>query len=109
MKVLASLHPEYLLVVYSLTGKSVPESWVEHRGHDNRAMVASALSPPMGEDSKTMILVYGTDGFVATWACPVGCEPKRPDRSKGSKIQGPLLGLLKEADYTAEEVFKYLA
>ena len=42
-----------------------------------------------------------------TWDGPVGRAPKKPDGSKGDKIQGPLLGLLKEAGYTAEEVFKY--
>jgi cytochrome-b5 reductase len=103
---LASLHPERFLVAYSLTGVSVPESLVGHTGRGDGAMVASALPPPTG-DGKTMILVCGTDGFVATWAGPVGRAPKKPDGSKGGKIQGPLLGLLKEAGYTAEEVFKY--
>ena len=33
---------------------------------------------------------------VASWAGPVGCAPKKSDGSKGAKIQGPLLVLIKQ-------------
>ena len=89
-----------------MTGPNVSESWAGYRGRGDAAMVAAALPPPTG-DGKTMVLVCGTDGFVSTWGGPVGRAPKKANGSKGDKIQGPLLGLLAEAGYAAEEVFKY--
>jgi len=106
IEALRAAHPARFKVAYSLTGNRVPEGWAGHTGRGNGAMVAAALPPPTG-DGKTMVLVCGTDGFVAHWGGPVGRAPKKPDGSKGAKIQGPLLGLLAEAGYAAEEVFKY--
>eukprot|EP00537_Pseudo-nitzschia_pungens_P015562 CAMPEP_0172408992 /NCGR_PEP_ID=MMETSP1061-20121228/76138_1 /TAXON_ID=37318 /ORGANISM="Pseudo-nitzschia pungens, Strain cf. pungens" /LENGTH=375 /DNA_ID=CAMNT_0013145137 /DNA_START=666 /DNA_END=1796 /DNA_ORIENTATION=- len=63
-----------------------------------------SLSPPQ---SDTMIFVCGRDGFVAHWAGPVTRAPPKPNGKKGPKIQGPLLGVLAEAGFTAEQVFKY--
>jgi cytochrome-b5 reductase len=108
---LASKHSERFHVTYSLTSPTnnsddPTSSWKGYIGRGDMAMIKTAL-PPSTNDGKTMILVCGTDGFVASWAGPVGRAPKNPDGSKGAKIQGPLLGLLKEAGYTAEEVFKY--
>ena len=54
-----------------------------------------------------LVLVCGTDGFVETWAGPIGRGPPKPDGSKGPKVQGPLLGLLADAGFDASEVFKY--
>ena len=109
---LASKHSERFHVTYSLTSPTnnsdptTTSSWKGNIGRGDMAIIKTALPPPTN-DEKTMILVCGTDGFVASWAGPVGRAPKNPDGSKGAKIQGPLLGLLKEAGYTAEEVFKY--
>eukprot|EP00316_Scyphosphaera_apsteinii_P010078 CAMPEP_0119306402 /NCGR_PEP_ID=MMETSP1333-20130426/7176_1 /TAXON_ID=418940 /ORGANISM="Scyphosphaera apsteinii, Strain RCC1455" /LENGTH=247 /DNA_ID=CAMNT_0007309703 /DNA_START=329 /DNA_END=1072 /DNA_ORIENTATION=- len=101
---LATLHPDRFRVAYSLTAP--PHGWTEYTGRGSIEMVAATLPPPTA-DGKTMILVCGTDGFVAAWGGPVGRGPKKPDGSKGPKIQGPLLGLLAEAGYSADEVFKY--
>lgn len=103
---LASRHPGRFHVAYSLTGPSVPEHWAGYTCRGDMAMVSAVLPPPTG-NGKTMIFVCGTDGFVATWAGPVRRAPNNLDGSRGAKIQGPLLGLLREAGYTAEEVFKY--
>ena len=106
---LASQHRERFHVTHSLTSPNNSVSttpWKGYIGRGSVAMVSAALPPPTN-DGKTMILVCGTDGFVASWAGPVGRAPKNPDGRKGAKIQGPLLGLLEEAGYTAEEVFKY--
>ena len=69
--------------------------------------LAQAALPPSTKDGKTMILVCGTDGFVAHWGGPIGRGPKKPDGSKGPKVQGPLLGVLAAAGFDESEVFKY--
>lgn len=74
-------------------------------GPGDVAMAQTALPDPTEDD--TLILVCGKDGFVEHWAGPVGRAPSKPDGSKGGKIQGPLLGILAEAGFTAEQVFKY--
>lgn len=106
IELLAAEHPSRFSATYSLTGQHVPEGWQGYTGRGDAAMVAAALPPPTG-DGKTMILVCGTDGFVSTWGGPVGRAPRQSDGSKGAKVQGPLLGLLADAGYSAEEVFKY--
>mmetsp|Transcript_18077 Transcript_18077/g.50213 ORF Transcript_18077/g.50213 Transcript_18077/m.50213 type:complete len:434 (+) Transcript_18077:388-1689(+) len=63
--------------------------------------------PSLPPQSDTMIFVCGRDGFVAHWAGPVTRAPPKPNGKKGPKIQGPLLGVLAEAGFTAEQVFKY--
>ena len=42
-----------------------------------------------------------------TIRAPRATNPKKPDGSKGPKIQGSLEGVLKDAGYTADQVFKY--
>lgn len=101
---LASSHPDRFKVSYSLT--SPPPGWEGHTGRGSAAMIAASLPPPTG-DGKTMVLVCGTDGFVATWGTPIGRAPKKADGSEGPKIQGPLLGLLAASNFDASEVFKY--
>ena len=68
---------------------------------------AEAALPRPTNDSKTMVLVCGTDGFVSTWGGPIGRAPPGPDGKKGAKVQGPLRGLLAEAGFDESEVFKY--
>jgi len=78
------------------------------RGRGDAAMARAALPPPSAaEPTDTMVLVCGKDAFVAHWAGPVVRAPSGADGSKGPKIQGPLLGVLADAGYTAEQVFKY--
>lgn len=98
-------HSGRFRVAYSLTGET-PPGWAGYTGRGDAAMVREALPPPTG-DGTTMVLVCGTDGFVATWGGPIGRGPKKPDGSKGDKIQGPLQGLLADAGFDASEVFKY--
>ena len=76
-------------------------------GRGSVDMVKNTLPPPMGGDGTTMVLVCGTDGFVEWWGGPVGRGPPKKNGSKGPKVQGPLLGLLKDAGYHESEVFKY--
>ena len=105
---LAAAYPDRFQVSYSLTAPAA--SWAGHTGRGSVEMIRETLPPPAsrgGEDGTTMLLVCGTDGFVATWAGPVGRGPKKADGSKGGKIQGPLLGLLANAGYVDAEVFKY--
>eukprot|EP00591_Stephanopyxis_turris_P009708 CAMPEP_0195528342 /NCGR_PEP_ID=MMETSP0794_2-20130614/30438_1 /TAXON_ID=515487 /ORGANISM="Stephanopyxis turris, Strain CCMP 815" /LENGTH=295 /DNA_ID=CAMNT_0040659465 /DNA_START=202 /DNA_END=1089 /DNA_ORIENTATION=- len=119
---LAKEHEGRFMVTYSLTGGE--QHWTGLTGRGSVEMARKALPPPSslhnnihendadmdekkGDAAKTMILVCGPDGFVDTWAGPVGRAPPKADGTKGAKIQGPLLGILKEAGYDASEVFKY--
>jgi len=77
------------------------------KGRGSVSMIQKSLPPPTKGDGSTMILVCGTDGFVDWWAGPVGRAPATDDGKKGPKIQGPLLGLLRDAGYEESEVFKY--
>lgn len=101
-------HPSQFFVTYSLTQSEADTNPYE-TGRGTIDMARKALPPPFsGEgESDTMIFVCGKDGFVAHWGGPVVRGPPKPDGSKGPKIQGPLEGLLEEAGYTAEQVFKY--
>lgn len=101
---MAKDHPTQFHVTYSLTGEAVDDKYDTGRG--TVEMAKKALPPPSTEGD-TMIFVCGKDGFVAHWGGPVGRGPKKPDGSKGPKIQGPLEGVLAEAGYTADQVFKY--
>ena len=83
-----------------------PDTWSGPTGRGDAALAQAAL-PPSTKDGKTMILVCGTDGFVAHWGGPIGRGPKKPDGSKGPKVQGPLLGVLAAAGFDESEVFKY--
>eukprot|EP00986_Skeletonema_menzelii_P018570 scaffold26658_cov153-Skeletonema_menzelii.AAC.5 len=105
---LAKEHSDRFHVSYSLTGKTVRSDWDGYIGRGSVVMAKNALPPPSSSDGKTtMIFVCGTDGFRDMWAGPIARAPPLPDGSKGPKIQGELLGLLKEAGYEASDVFKY--
>lgn len=75
------------------------------RGRGDVDLARAALPTPSANND-TMVLVCGRDGFVHHWAGPVGRAPTT-DGSKGPKIQGPLLGVLADAGFTADQVFKY--
>ena len=111
---LANEFPNQFTVRYSLTGDNVRKDWDGLRGRGSVDMVQNALPPPSSvlegnsnKKSTTMIFVCGTDGFRDMWAGPIARAPPLPDGSKGPKIQGPLLGVLKDAGYDALDVFKY--
>ena len=105
---LAAEHPGRFRVTYTLTGEGGGEGqWDGRRGRGDAGMALEALPPPAGGDGSTMIFVCGTDGFVDTWAGPVGRAPPLADGSKGPKVQGALTGILRRAGYTESEVFKY--
>ena len=102
---LAEQYKDRLTVTYSLTrDRPSPESAME-AGRGSVEMVKRALPDPSADD--VMIMVCGRDEFVDFWGGPVGRAPPLPDGSKGPKIQGPLLGLLKESGFDAAQVFKY--
>ena len=102
---LRTQHPQRFKVAYSLT-QPPAQGWEGFTGRGSRSMVEAALPRPTN-DSKTMVLVCGTDGFVSTWGGPIGRAPSGPDGKKGAKVQGPLRGLLAEAGFDESEVFKY--
>lgn len=114
MNVLAKEHSDRLVsVTYSLTGSesvdtcehTVSEPNIHYaRGRGTIELVKSAMPPP---SDSTMIFVCGTDGFVDYWGGSVQRGPPEPGKTKGPKIQGPLMGLLKEVGYTESMVYKY--
>ena len=101
---MAKDHPEQFFVTYSLTEDDKRGKY--ETGQGTVEMAQKALPPPSSLGD-TMIFVCGKDGFVAHWGGPVVRGPKKPDGSKGPKIQGSLEGVLKDAGYTADQVFKY--
>ena len=103
---LAAEYPERFKASFSLTGPTASPDWTGYTGRGSLGMVAKTL-PPSTKDGTTMVLVCGTDGFVDTWGGPVIRGPRKPDGTRGGKVQGPLLGLLAQAGYDASEVFKY--
>ena len=109
---LAREHPDHFFVTHSFTrpeddDETIGECPVGSKfatGRGDAALAKKALPKP--SPGETMVLVCGRDGFVAHWAGPVTRAPTT-DGSKGPKIQGPLLGVLAEAGFTADQVFKY--
>ena len=118
---LAEQYPDRVFVTYSLTGTSYDDAeggappaeervTTEsnspfHYGRGNVDLARQALPDPSLGD-QVMVFVCGKNGFVETWGGKVMRE-RTTDGSKGPKIQGPLLGLLKEAGFDASQVFKY--
>jgi len=102
----AKEHPDVVSVTYSLTGNEDDENSPQFlMGRGTVQLAKQALPDPSLDD--VMILVCGKNGFVEHWAGKVGRGPPKPDGSKGPKIQGPLLGVLNDAGYSASQVFKY--
>lgn len=101
---MAKDYPDRIKVTYTLTGDAEFALGYEY-GRGDVELAKKALPPPSSPD--TMVFVCGKDGFVSFWGGPVGRAPRQADGSKGPKIQGPLLGILKEAGYDESQVFKY--
>lgn len=95
-----------LKVTYSLTGSPVSSGWPGLTGRGSHAMARDVLPLPGSDGGSNVVLVCGTDGFVESWAGP------RWQRHTGAhgrevKLQGPLGGLLQEAGFREDEVYKY--
>uniref|UniRef100_A0A7S2GJR1 Uncharacterized protein n=1 Tax=Octactis speculum TaxID=3111310 RepID=A0A7S2GJR1_9STRA len=98
-------------VTYSLTQADEDNDddagdWGGARGRGSAELAVSALGAPdsSGEES-IMIMVCGTDGFVSTWAGPITRE--KTEDGKKRKVQGPLLGFLKDAGFSESHVYKF--
>jgi cytochrome-b5 reductase len=107
---LAAKYPHRFQVTYSLTGGEDNNDYdgpcVRDRG--SVELVQKVLPDPDSEDGECMVFVCGKDGFVSHWGGPVARGPPPPGKQKkGPKVQGPLLGILKEAGYESYQVFKY--
>jgi len=121
IEALAKEHPDNFFVTYALTRDEDEEGECQNgslpgggeddsparfaRGRGDADMARAALPTPSANND-TMVLVCGRDGFVAHWAGPIARAPTE-DGSKGPKIQGPLLGVLADAEFTVDQVFKY--
>ena len=94
---LARDHPSRFRVRYSLT-----------RVHGGLVSPVTALPAPTDCDGNVMVLVCGTDGFVAAWAGPMVRVPEDPAQNiKKQKLQGPVGGVLCDLGFTASQVYKY--
>merc|ERR1719362_786056 len=82
-----------ITVVHSLTKPT--DGWVGERGRPTLDMLKKCLPVP---DSEAMVLVCGTDAFVASLAGPL--QRTVTPEGKKKKVQGPLSGLLAELGYT---------
>jgi cytochrome-b5 reductase len=107
---LAAKYPHRFQVTYSLTGDNVRDeegAWVRDRG--SVELVKRVLPDPASKDGECMLFVCGKDGFVSHWGGPVtrGLAPPGKQKKKAPKVQGPLLGILKDAGYESYQVFKY--
>lgn len=73
---------------------------------DDPDIAKQALPHP---SSDTIVLVCGTDGFVATWAGPIVKKQivLEDGTKKKEKVQGPTLGILKECGFDETMVYKY--
>ena len=122
-------HPDQFHVFYALTNYTPTSTTTNNDSSDTSSrngssnnnkyligrgdveMARIALPPPSsgpgGGGTDTMIFVCGKDGFVEHWGGPVGRAPPPPGKKKGPKIQGPLTGVLADAGYTPDQVFKY--
>jgi len=108
---LAARFPGRFNVAYSLTQPG--DAWGGLVGRGSADMARAALSwdetagaPTTGGGAgAAMVMVCGTDGFVETWSGPL-TRVKNADGTK-RKVQGPVLGFLRDAGFTATEVYKF--
>ena len=80
------------------TGWSGPSGWVTVED------IRQGLPPP---GPGVLIMVCGKDGFLETVSGMTVRGDPPPGKKKGPKLQGPVAGLLKEAGYTPEMVYKF--
>jgi cytochrome-b5 reductase len=81
-----------------------PANWNGSSGWVTVDDVRQGLPPP---GPGVLILVCGRDGFVETVSGMTVRGDPPPGKKKGPKLQGPVTGLLKEAGYTEEMVYKF--
>jgi ferredoxin-NADP reductase len=84
-------------------GSSSAGRWVGPTGRGSAALAKTALPDP-GKD--TLVMVCGSDGFVDSWAGAI-TRVTDPATGKKTKVQGPLRGILKEAGFTEDMVYKF--
>jgi NAD(P)H-flavin reductase len=80
----------------------------EEVGVSASAEVEDHRSSPLGgaQEGGTMVMVCGTDGFVDSWAGAI-TRTKDPATGKKAKLQGPLMGWLRDAGFREQEVYKF--
>lgn len=101
---LAEEHPDRFRLTYALTdAATLNDKSLFHLGRGDAALAQRALPEPSDE---TLVLVCGTDGFVGYWAGPIVKELNETTGKK-VKVQGPLLGVLKDAGFAEHMVYKY--
>lgn len=100
---LSKRHSGRFRVHYVLS--SPPPGWLGGRGWVTVDDLGTDYLPAPGDG--TMILVCGRDEFLDTVSGQTARGPAAPGETKGPKIQGELTGLLAEAGYKAQHVYKF--
>ena len=71
----------------------------------DKELISSYLPPPSKDN---LVVVCGTDEFVAAMGGPLTRDPPDPlTKMRGVKRQGELLGVLKEAGFSSDQVYKF--
>ena len=99
---LAAEHPTRLKIHYVLSSPS--GTWEGGKGRLTLADLG-VLPPPTQRSS--MVMVCGRDEFVGHVSGTTVRAPPPPGKKKGPKVQGELVGILKEAGYAESQVYKF--
>jgi len=107
LEALAAQHPSRLRLTYALTQPG--NGWSGHDGRGDAALGAAALPAAAPDDGgSVMVLVCGTDGFVASWAGELLRVKADPAKGiKKQKLQGPIGGWLAELGFSEDQVYKF--
>jgi cytochrome-b5 reductase len=100
---IAADQPDRFRVRYVLSSPPTDGSWAGGTGWVSADDVAYLPEP----SNSTMVMVCGTDEFMETVSGDTQRAPPPPGKNKGPKIQGPLIGVLRDAGYAPEMVYKF--
>ena len=114
----AAAHPTQLRLHYVLSQPPSPpthgagagaaasdKGWGGGMGHISAEDVVPAHLPVPG--TGVMVMVCGRDEFLVTVSGATTRGVPLPGKTKGPKLQGPLTGILREAGFTEEMVYKF--
>jgi len=109
---LARDYPQQFRVRYVLSKPPLPQdtstglsnAWHGGRGRVGIEDVQAGLPIP---GPSTMIMVCGRDEFLTAMSGMTTRGPPPTGKKKGSKLQGDLVGLLKLAGFSSEQVYKF--
>ena len=112
---LVGRYPDSFRVRYVLSKPT--DSWTGGTGYVSAEDVAPPFLPApvagdgagsgSGSKRNVMVMVCGQDQFLERCSGNTVRGPPPPGKKKGPKLQGELVGVLKEAGYVEEQVYKF--